>query len=50
MTSTEVPGFTAELRDALTPRALLLVAVLGLQLGFILSYLGAFHSPSPHQV
>ena len=51
MTSTEVPGFKAELRDALTPRALLLVvAVMGLQLGFILSYIGAFHSPSPHRV
>lgn len=45
------PGFAAELRDAVTPRAVVLVlAVLGLQLGFIASYLGAFHSPKPHRV
>lgn len=38
-------------RDAIAPRTLLLgVGVLLLQLGFILSYLGAFHSPTPHHV
>lgn len=45
------PPLAAELRDAVTPRAVLLVlAVLALQLGFILSYIGAFHSPKPHRV
>ncbi|WP_435159280.1 DUF3533 domain-containing protein [Amycolatopsis sacchari] len=39
------------LRDAIPPRTILLVAgVLLLQLGFILSYVGAFHSPSPSGV
>jgi len=39
------------LRDAISPRTILLVAgVLLLQLGFILSYVGAFHSPTPHGV
>ena len=38
-------------RDAIAPRTLALgVGVLLLQLGFILSYLGAFHSPTPHHV
>jgi hypothetical protein len=41
----------AEWRDAVTPRAFLLVlGVLILQLGFILSYAGAFHAPSPHHL
>lgn len=44
-------GFAAELRDAVTPRAFwLVIGVLLLQLGFILSYLGAFHHPTPHRV
>ncbi|MBT2213321.1 DUF3533 domain-containing protein [Actinomadura sp. NEAU-AAG7] len=44
-------GFTAELRDAVTPRSMALVTgVLALQLGFILSYIGAFHSPTPHRI
>ncbi|NDU77219.1 DUF3533 domain-containing protein [Actinomadura sp. DSM 109109] len=44
-------GFAAELRDAVTLRAsALIVGVLLLQLGFILSYVGAFHSPAPHRV
>jgi hypothetical protein len=38
-------------RDAIAPRTLLLsVGVLLLQFAFILSYIGAFHSPSPHQI
>ena len=38
-------------RDAVAPRSLALgLGVLLLQLGFILSYLGAFHSPTPHQI
>ncbi|GAA2812205.1 DUF3533 domain-containing protein [Kitasatospora paracochleata] len=44
-------GFAAELKDAVTPRAALLVtAVLLLQLGFIASYVGALHNPHPHQL
>lgn len=44
-------GFGAELRDAVTPRGFfLVVGVLLLQLGFILSYLGAFHHPEPHGI
>lgn len=44
-------GFLAELKDAVTPRAALLVfAVLLLQLGFITSYVGALHHPTPHQL
>ncbi|RJL21445.1 DUF3533 domain-containing protein [Bailinhaonella thermotolerans] len=44
-------SLAAELRDAVRPRAVLLVAgVFVLQLGFILSYVGAFHSPSPHRI
>ena len=38
-------------RDAVAPRSLALgLGVLLLQLGFILSYLGAFHSPTPHRI
>jgi len=38
-------------RDAIAPRTLLLgVGVLLLQFAFILSYIGAFHSPSPHRI
>ena len=45
------PGFVAELRDSVSLRTVgLVVAVLGLQLGFILSYVGAFHSPTPHRI
>jgi len=44
-------GLAADLKDAIAPRTVLLVAgVLLLQLGFILSYVGAFHSPAPHRV
>ncbi|MFC8455243.1 DUF3533 domain-containing protein [Kitasatospora sp. NPDC057223] len=44
-------GFVAELKDAVTPRAaLLVIAVLLLQLGFIVSYVGALHHPSPHEL
>jgi hypothetical protein len=40
-----------ELRDAVTPRAvLLMVGVLLVQLGFLLSYVGAFHHPDAHRV
>ncbi|ALV38565.1 hypothetical protein AS200_14710 [Streptomyces sp. CdTB01] len=39
------------MRDALSARGLLfVVGVLALQLGFILSYIGAFHSPTPHRI
>ncbi|WP_371499089.1 ABC transporter permease [Kitasatospora sp. NBC_00374] len=44
-------GFLAELKDAVTPRAaLLVIGVLLLQLGFITSYVGALHHPSPHEL
>ncbi|MER8183689.1 DUF3533 domain-containing protein [Kitasatospora sp. NPDC094015] len=44
-------GFLAELKDAVTPRAALLVlGTLLLQLGFITSYVGALHHPHPHQL
>ncbi|MFJ2864599.1 ABC transporter permease [Kitasatospora sp. NPDC087314] len=44
-------GFIAELKGAVTPRAaLLVVAVLLLQLGFITSYVGALHHPTPHNL
>jgi hypothetical protein len=44
-------GFWHELRDAVTPRAfVLVVGVLALQLLFIQGYIGAFHHPSPHRI
>jgi len=44
-------SFGSEVREAVSPRAIALVlGVLALQLGFILSYIGAFHSPTPHRV
>jgi hypothetical protein len=44
-------GFAAELRDAVTVRSFVLVlGVLVLQLGFIASYLGAFHDPKPRDI
>ncbi|MEV5439116.1 DUF3533 domain-containing protein [Streptomyces sp. NPDC052682] len=45
------PSFGTELRDAVTPRAtLLVVGVLALQLLFIASYVGALHDPKPRDV
>lgn len=45
------PGFAAEIRDSISLRTVgLVLAVLGLQLGFILSYVGAFHSPTPQRI
>ncbi|MGB3483208.1 MAG: ABC transporter permease [Mycobacterium sp.] len=39
------------LRDAVSPRTLILgMGVLLLQFGFILSYIGAFHSPTPQHI
>ncbi len=44
-------SFLGELRDAISLRTFLLVAgVLALQLGFILSYIGAFHAPKPRNI
>ncbi|MFJ6070873.1 DUF3533 domain-containing protein [Streptomyces sp. NPDC093065] len=44
-------GAGAQLRDAITARAaLVMLGVLLLQLGFALSYMGAFHAPKPHKV
>ncbi|MEU4555175.1 uncharacterized protein DUF3533 [Micromonospora violae] len=43
--------FGAELRDAVSARTILLVvAVLAVQMGFVLSYIGAFHAPKPHHI
>ncbi|MEV6121254.1 DUF3533 domain-containing protein [Streptomyces sp. NPDC052077] len=44
-------GLLGEVRDAVSTRsALVMVGVLLLQLGFALSYMGAFHAPEPHRV
>ncbi|MFF4370966.1 DUF3533 domain-containing protein [Streptomyces sp. NPDC001594] len=44
-------GFLAELKDAVTTRAAVLVlGVLALQLAFITSYIGAFHHPKPSEI
>ncbi|NUS73741.1 MAG: DUF3533 domain-containing protein [Corynebacteriales bacterium] len=49
--TSEPHGFAAELRAAITPRAaLFVIGVFALQVGFILSYIGAFHSPTPHEL
>jgi hypothetical protein len=43
--------FLADLRDAVSTRTVVLVVgVLVLQLGFILSYVGAFHAPRPVRI
>ena len=47
----QAQGFVAELFAAVTARTLLLViGVLLIQLGFVLSYVGAFHHPTPQRV
>ncbi|MET9816960.1 DUF3533 domain-containing protein [Streptomyces sp. NPDC006355] len=44
-------SFLAEVRDAVTPRAtLLILGVIALQLLFIASYVGALHDPKPRDV
>ena len=45
-------GFLGELWDAVAPGRTfaLVIAVLLIQLGFVLSYVGAFHHPTPHEV
>jgi len=44
-------GFWGELKDAVSLRTVaLVVGVLLLQIGFVLSYVGAFHHPTPHRV
>lgn len=51
MTGTHRDTFRAELADAVAPRTILLVVgVLLVQLGFVASYVGAFHDPQPHEV
>src|SRR3954453_9677331 len=43
--------FGDEFRDAVSLRTIgLILGVLFLQLGFILSYVGAFHSPTPQRI
>lgn len=44
-------GFAAEFRDAVTFRAFgLVLGGLLVQLAFVVSYVGAFHSPTPHRI
>src|SRR5664279_730344 len=44
-------SLSAEIRDAISIRTVTLVlGVALLQFGFILSYVGAFHSPAPHRI
>ncbi|MFF8745996.1 ABC transporter permease [Streptomyces californicus] len=44
-------GLLGQVRDAVSTRsALVMLGVLLLQLGFALSYMGAFHAPEPHKV
>ncbi|MDO0909409.1 DUF3533 domain-containing protein [Streptomyces sp. DT2A-34] len=47
----KAPAFVAELRDAVTLRAFgLVLGGLLVQLAFVVSYVGAFHSPTPHRI
>ncbi|HEX7662700.1 MAG TPA: ABC transporter permease [Pseudonocardiaceae bacterium] len=51
MAEEEPKGLIAEWWDAIEPRStLLVIGVLLLQMGFILSYVGAFHAPTPQSV
>ncbi|HEV7204159.1 MAG TPA: hypothetical protein VGN18_06080 [Jatrophihabitans sp.] len=44
-------SFRDEVRDAVSARTtVLILGVLLIQLGFVLSYVGAFHSPKPHRI
>ena len=44
-------GFLSQFWDAVSVRTVcLIIGVLLLQIGFILSYVGAFHSPTPHRI
>jgi hypothetical protein len=44
-------GFAAEFKDAVTLRAFgLVLGGLLVQLAFVVSYVGAFHSPTPHRI
>lgn len=48
MPAPKSPGFAAEFKDAVTFRAFgLVLGGLLVQLAFIVSYVGAFHSPPP---
>jgi hypothetical protein len=47
----EPQGFLGQFRDAVSVRTVsLIIGVFALQIGFILSYVGAFHSPTPHRI
>lgn len=49
--ASEPSGFLAELKDAVTFRAFgLVLGGLLVQIAFVLSYVGAFHSPTPHRI
>jgi hypothetical protein len=50
-TTQQPQGFWGELWDAVSPRTIALISgVLLLQLAFILSYVGAFHAPTPQRI
>jgi hypothetical protein len=47
----QTQGFWAEWKDSIRPRTMaLVVGVLLLQLAFVLSYVGSFHTPTPHRI
>lgn len=51
MTQAPAGSFWSEVRDAVSRRAAVMVlGVLAIQLGFIASYLAAFHHPTPHRI
>ena len=50
-TPSQPRGFLGEFWDAVSVRTVgLIIGILLLQIGFILSYVGAFHSPAPHGI
>ncbi|MFJ3135953.1 DUF3533 domain-containing protein [Streptomyces sp. NPDC086843] len=49
--SSPAARFRGEVRGAITPRAgLIMLGVLILELAFVVSYIGAFHSPTPDKI
>lgn len=50
-TAASDPPWLDELRDAVSLRTFgLVLGVLALQIGFVLSYVGALHAPTPHRI
>ncbi|GGQ81874.1 ABC transporter permease [Streptomyces althioticus] len=49
--ATPLGRFRSEVRGAITPRAgLIMLGVLVIELAFVVSYIGAFHSPTPDRI